>query len=143
MERTEPYGPDLAFRGGAAAIRALVIEASDYTASLLREAGATGTLVVESIRDPREALRRLREQFYDVVIANLPVVQMSADDFFRSVASLDLEQASRLVFVTSDLADPEVRRFLSAAGRPFLTHPVDPGSLTELVARVGLGPSQG
>ena len=140
MERMQPYGPDLGLEAGRGTIRALVIEGGDYTASLLTETGATNTLTVQSMRDPREALRRLRKEFYDVIVVSLPVAQMGAEELYRGVAALDLEQASRLVFVTSDLADPGIRRFLTAAGRPFLTQPVDPSELNELVTRVGLGP---
>lgn len=142
MERMEqPFGLDHGLEGGRGAIRALVIEGVEYTASLLAEMPAAGGLIVESVRGAREALCRLRADSYDVIVATLPVTQMTAEDFFRGIAALDVEYTSRVVFLASDIADPSVRRFLTFAGRPFLTRPVDAKELHELVMRVGLGHS--
>jgi DNA-binding response OmpR family regulator len=142
MERIEPFDSDLGADGGHEPISVLVIEVSEYTASLLAESRGAARLSVNSVRDTRQALRRLRNEHYDVIVVNLPAPQMGAEEFFRSVVAFDLEQASRVVFLTSDLADPKIRRFLTLAGRPFLTHPVDPRELHDLVMRVGTGPPE-
>ncbi len=140
MDELRPNGPEFDLETGASAIRTLVIEGTDFTATILKELRGATEVAVDSIHDPRSALHRIRSDFYDVVVADLPLAHMSAEDFFRGLVAVSLEQAARVVFLASDLGDPEVRRFLTGAGRPFLTQPVDPAELQALIVRVGLGP---
>jgi DNA-binding NtrC family response regulator len=116
----------------------LVVEPAPYAARLLREMNSGGNLGVEGAREPADALRRLRGEPFDVVVIDLSGQWEAAESFFDDVAELDPRLAGRVVFLAGDLSEPEARRFLTRAGRPFLTHPVDPGQLHELVVRVGL-----
>ena len=140
MERIEPFDLDRGPEDGRGTISVLVIEGSKYAASLLSERRRPGRLSVDSVRDTRLALGRLRSEHYDVIVVSLSPPQGGAEEFYHAVVASDLEKASRIVFLTSDLADPTIRRFLKRAGRPFLTHPVDPKELHDLVVRVGTTP---
>lgn len=134
-----PEGPDSGIEARRTTVRALVIENAAQTAPLLAKLGASSGLLVDALRDPRAALERLRDQFYDVIVADLPLTQMEPEDFFRDIVAISLEQAGRIVFLASDLGDPLIRKFLTGAGRPFLTQPVQGGQLHDLVLRVGRG----
>jgi CheY-like chemotaxis protein len=136
-----PTGPDLGLEAQGFPLRVLVIGASAHTPGLLQQVGEVTGLGVETAWDPREALRRLREQSYDVVVVDLPYPQMTAEELFMAIVDVDPEQAGRVVFLANDLSDPATRRFLTEAGRPFLTQPVDQHQVYDLVMRVGLGES--
>lgn len=139
MGGTLSRGPDLGLEATGMPLRVLVIEANDRAARMLRETDAVSGLVVESVRDPRQAPQRLRNEFYDVIVIDLPPPQVSPQDLFREIVAAGREQAGRVIFLARDLGEPAIRRFLTRAGRPFLTEPVDPAELRDLVRRVGIG----
>jgi CheY-like chemotaxis protein len=133
-----PTGSDLGFGSRGTPLRVLVVESAAHAARLLREADSSGGIGVEAARDPAEALQRLQERGFDAVVIDLPGQQQVAEELFHRIADIDPRLAGRVVFLAGDLSDPATRRFLTAAGRPFLTHPVDPTQLYDLVIRVGL-----
>jgi CheY-like chemotaxis protein len=122
----------------AVGIRVLVIEVSGFSASLLAETAGPGGLEIDLVRDAREAVVKVQNQFYEVIVIELPPLHLTSVELFRDLVAYDLEQAMRIVFLTKDLGDPATRKFLTEAGRPFLTQPVDPLELYDLVLRVGL-----
>ncbi len=134
-----PTGPELGLEAVGAQFRVLVIEASAYSAGLLRETAAPAGLSVDVARDPWEAIDRLGEDVYNVVVIDLPNPQVTGEELYERIVHLNEDQASRVIFLVNDLAEPATRRLLTAAGRPFLTQPVDPLQLYDLVVRVGLG----
>lgn len=134
-----PTGPELGLEAYGIPLRVLVIEPSTYTAGLLQDVGSVTGLSVEAARDPRGAVRLLRQEFFDAVVIDLPTPHISARDLFREIAGINLEQAARTIFLASDLGDTATRKFLTEVGRPFLTQPADPLELFDLVLRVGLG----
>lgn len=134
-----PTGPELGLEAIGAPFRVLVIEASAYSAGLLRETAVPAGLSVDVVRDPWEAVDRLGEGLYSVIVIDLPNPHVTGEELYERIAGLDVEQASHVIFLVNDLSDPATRRLLTAAGRPFLTQPVDPLQLYDLVVRVGLG----
>lgn len=144
-ERTvTPHGPpatgfDLAGNGNSTALRVLVLESNGHTGGLVRQAAAHTGIAVDLAREPRMALRRLREAFYDVILIDLPTPGIRDHELFSEISAIDGAHAHRVVFLVNDLGDARTRRFLTDAGRPFLTQHADPAQLSELVARVGYG----
>ncbi len=139
-EAPHPFHPEIGLETRGMPIRILVVEGSDYAGGLLRESGSPSMFHIDSTRDARQAIRRLRNEFYEAVVVELPHPGLSAEKIFRSVIAFDLEQALRMVFIANDLSDPDTRHFLTQAGRPFLTKPVDQTELHDLVMRVAVGP---
>lgn len=119
-------------------LRVLFIETTGYSAGVFRDYVGQGGLQVELARNPGQALRQMKRQFYDTVVIELPTQQIPPDDLFRDIVAIDLEQAVRTIFLVNDLGETPIRRFLTEVGRPFLTQPVDPAELHDLVLRVGL-----
>ncbi len=135
----ETFGSEVGLKTPGLPLRVLVVEGADYAGDLLSESGSPSLFHIESTRDPRQAVRQMRNEFFDAVVVELPHPTMPAEELFRSVIAFDIEQALRMVFIAADLSDPGTRRFLTQAGRPFLTRPVDPIELHNLVLRVALG----
>jgi signal transduction histidine kinase len=103
--------------------RALVIE--DEQA--LNEAVAA-TLVDEGFQvdraaDGEEALARLGERLYDVVICDLRMPKMDGMTFFAEVSAHMPQIARRIVFVTGDVAGTEAERFLEDSGCRWVPKP--------------------
>lgn len=107
---------------------------------LLERTPLNGDLSVESARDVRQALRRLEDGFYHAVLIELPAPRVGPRELFEHVNGHDPQQARRLVFLANDSLDTTTLRFLSEAGRPYLTKPVEPPELMDLVIRVASEP---
>ena len=138
---TEPRLPpslELGLDAVGSPLRVLVIGSSNYTPDMIKEVGAAGGLGVDVAHDPRDAIQHMQDQFYDVVVVDLPNPQMTAEGLYTYIGEVNPEQAERVVFFANDLNDPSTLRFLTEAKRPFLTQPVDPHQVYDLMMRVGL-----
>ncbi|UCC71952.1 MAG: hypothetical protein JSV86_16525 [Gemmatimonadota bacterium] len=138
MEPRLPAGLEFGLEGFGVELRVLVIEATGYSTGQFREYVGHSGMEIDLARNPLQALRRMKRQFYDVVVIELPTPQIPPDDLFRDILAIDLEQAVRIIFLVNDLGETSTRKFLTEVGRPFLTQPVDPVELHDLVLRVGL-----
>ena len=138
MEPRLPAGLEFGLEAFGVELRVLFIDSSGYSAGLFKDYVGQSGMEIDLARNPRQALRRLKKHFYDVVVIELPTPQIPPDDLFRDIVAIDLEQAVRVIFMVNDLGESSTRKFLTDAGRPFLTQPVDPAELHDLVLRVGL-----
>jgi response regulator RpfG family c-di-GMP phosphodiesterase len=138
MEPRQPADLEFGLEAYALELRVLFVESTGCSAGQFRDYVGRGGLEIELARNPRQALRQLKRRFYDTVVIELPTLQILPEDMFREIVEIDPEQALRTVFLVNDLAETPIRRFLTEVGRPFLTQPVDPAELHDLVLRVGL-----
>ncbi len=138
MEPRLPAGMGFGLETTGIPLRILVIEPAGRSAAVLQEIGALTGITVQLNRDPRGAVGTLSQEHYDVIVVDLPPPHMTSAELFRSIVAVDIEQACRVVFLVNDLGDPSILKFLKDAGRPYLTAPVDPVELYDLVLRVGL-----
>ena len=118
--------------------RALVVE--DERA--LGEAVAA-TLIDEGFRVDRadngeEALARVRDQHYDVIICDLKMPKVDGMAFFAELSKSMPNVAKRLVFVTGDVAGSDAERFLEESGCRWIAKPFRLRDLVR-VARETLG----
>jgi two-component system NtrC family sensor kinase len=118
--------------------RALVVE--DERA--LGEAVAA-TLIDEGFRVDRadngeEALARVRDQHYDVIICDLKMPKVDGMTFFGELSKSMPNVAKRLVFVTGDVAGSDAERFLEESGCRWIAKPFRLRDLVR-VARETLG----
>lgn len=122
-------------------LRVLVVEAGVAVSRLLGRAQGRRRVALRGVRDGREALKALSADAYDAVVVDLPMMRRNAEDFYDRLLRANSGLAERVVFLAADLTDPETRRFLSQAGRPFLTKPVDGSELLDLLIRVAAPPA--
>ena len=71
---------------------------------------------VDRAANGEEALARLRERHYDVIICDLKMPKVDGMMFFSEVSATMPQVARRLVFVTGDVAGTEAERFLEESG---------------------------
>jgi two-component system NtrC family sensor kinase len=92
--------------------RALVVEDEQALNEAVAAALADDGFEVDRAADGEEALARLRERLYDVVICDLKMPKVDGMMFFREISTTMPHIARRLVFVTGDVAGTEAGRFL-------------------------------
>jgi signal transduction histidine kinase/ActR/RegA family two-component response regulator len=92
--------------------------------------------LVESESNGVAALRRLRQERFDIVVSDLKMPGMSGQELFARLAEIDPSLVRRLVFTTGDLANPETLKFLESAGNPYLQKPFDLNAVRKIVQKL-------
>ncbi|HUL74181.1 MAG TPA: ATP-binding protein [Vicinamibacterales bacterium] len=115
--RSEPL-PDV-----PAGTRALVIEDEQALNEAVAAALADEGFLVDRAADGEEALARLRQSPYDVVICDLKMPNVDGMMLFREISQSMPQVARRLVFVTGDVAGTDAERFLEDTGCRWIPKP--------------------
>jgi two-component system cell cycle sensor histidine kinase/response regulator CckA len=121
--------------GGGAAI--LVVE--DETAlagavtDMLRDAG----YIVDHAVDGEEALAKVDARAFDLVICDLRMPKVDGPRFYRTLARTTPALASRVIFMTGDVAGTDAEQFLRESGCGWLAKPFRQADLLRAV-REGL-----
>ena len=103
---------------------------ADAVADMLRDAG----YVVERAADGKEALARIRARQFDLVICDLKMPRVDGKAFYRALADVSPGLASKVVFVTGDVAGTEADQFLRESGCRWLAKPFRLADLRRVVA---------
>jgi len=118
--------------------RALVVEDESALGEAVAAALADEGFRPDRAADGEEALARLRERHYDVIICDLKMPKLDGMALFREVSAKMPHVARRLIFVTGDVAGTDAGRFLEETGCRWIAKPF---RLRDLVraAREALG----
>ncbi len=118
--------------------RILVIDDEPAIVSVMRrflsaEHEVTGT------SDAHAALEMLRAgQRFDVILCDVMMPSLNGMTFYRELASSAPDQAKRVIFLTGDVFNPEVRDFLDGLDNARVEKPFDIATMSALVnERVG------
>jgi len=103
--------------------RALVIEDEAALGDAVAAALADEGFRPDRAENGEEALRRIRERHYDVIICDLKMPKVDGMAFFRDVSAKMPHIARRLIFVTGDVAGTEAERFLEESGCRWVPKP--------------------
>jgi two-component system NtrC family sensor kinase len=103
----------------------------DLLSETVRELGHQ---VVEATTG-REALARLRERPYDLVMLDLRLPDVDGQAVWQALAR-DPRLAARVVFMTGDIMSAGTQRFLDQTGRPFLIKPFTVEELGRVIGDV-------
>ena len=116
----------------------LVVEDEPALAAAVSEALGDAGFHVDHAGDGQDALERIRETVYDLIVCDLKMPRMDGQAFYRALADTEPDLAQRVVFVTGDVAGTDAERFLEHSGCRWLAKPF---RLRELlrVAREVLG----
>ena len=101
----------------------LVVEDELPLAAAVTEALADAGLEVVHAADGEEALARLRQATFDAIVCDLKMPRVDGRTLYRAIASATPALARRVIFVTGDVADSEVERFLADTGCRWLAKP--------------------
>ena len=103
--------------------RALVVEdevaLGDAVAAALTDEG----FKVDRAGNGEDALARVRDRHYDVIVCDLKMPKVDGMTFFREISATMPHISRRLIFVTGDVAGTEAERFLEESGCRWIPKP--------------------
>ena len=111
----------------------LIVEDERALATAVAEALTDAGLEVDHAGDGEEALARLRQKQYDVLICDLKMPRVDGMTLYRAVAAATPALARRVIFVTGDVAGTDAERFLEDSGCRWLAKPFRLGDLLRAV----------
>jgi len=132
----EPVAPSVPAQAPAIkldGVRVLLVEDEKGLAAAMSEALAHAGLVVDMAGDGEEALARVRQGQYDVVVCDLKVPRVSGMMLYRAIAAVAPALARRVIFVTGDVAATDTERSLTDSGCRWLVKPFLIGDLLRAV----------
>ncbi len=101
----------------------LIVEDEHALAAAVAEALTDAGLKVDHAGDGQEALARVRNTTYDVVICDLKMPRIDGMTLYRAIAAATPALARRVIFVTGDVAGADAERFLVESGCRWLAKP--------------------
>jgi two-component system sensor histidine kinase/response regulator len=113
----------------------LVVDDERDLAEILGEALGREGHRVEIAGNGADALRRLEQHGYDLVLSDTKMPVMDGAELFHEIERRFPLLSKRVIFLTGDVLDAEKRRFLESSGAPFLTKPFDLGEVRRVVRR--------
>ena len=121
ISRTVERAPSVGeVRVGAAA---LVVEDEVALGAAVAEALVDAGFLVDRANDGVEALERLKERPYDLIVCDLKMPRLDGSALYRELAANDPAMARRVLFVTGDVAGTDAERFLEESGCRWLAKP--------------------
>jgi two-component system NtrC family sensor kinase len=118
--RPRPGAPSMEAVKGALV---LLVEDELALAVAVSEALSDAGLKVDHAGDGEEALARVRQKTYDVVICDLKMPRVDGMTLYRAIAAATPALARRVIFVTGDVAGTDAERFLDDTGCRWLAKP--------------------
>jgi two-component system cell cycle sensor histidine kinase/response regulator CckA len=111
----------------------LVVEDEAALAAAVSELLTDAGYQVECASDGKDALDRIGIGPFDLVICDLKMPRVDGQAFYRALTKGMPAMATRVVFVTGDVAGTEAERFLSASGCRWLAKPFRSADLLRAV----------
>jgi signal transduction histidine kinase/CheY-like chemotaxis protein len=101
----------------------LVVEDEAALGAAVAESLQDAGFVVARANDGLEALDRVRQQHFDLIICDLKMPRVGGMEFYRELETSKPEMTRRIMFVTGDVAGTEAERFLEETGTRWLAKP--------------------
>ena len=116
--------------------RVLVVEDEPALAAAVSEALADAGFQVDQAGDGQDALERIQETVYDLLVCDLKMPRMDGPTLHRAITETKPALARRIVFVTGDVAGTEAERFLEESGCQWLAKPFRLADLLKVASDV-------
>ena len=78
---------------------------------------------IETALDGEIALRRLREQRFDLIVSDWKMPGVNGQQLYQRLLETDPEAARRVVFMTGDVLSEKTEKYLNDHGKTYLTKP--------------------
>jgi signal transduction histidine kinase len=110
-------------QGDGAGAAVLVVEDEAALGAAVAESLQDAGFVVDRASDGLEALDRVRQSHYDLIICDLKMPRLDGTQFYHELQSTKPEMTRRIMFVTGDVAGTDAERFLEESGCRWLAKP--------------------
>ena len=114
----------------------LVVEDEPALAAAVADALERRGYLVDRAGDGEQALIKVGERAYDVVICDLKMPRLDGMAFFRALADRAPALSQHIIFVTGDVIGTDAERFLEESGCRWLAKPFRLGDLLRTVKEV-------
>jgi signal transduction histidine kinase/CheY-like chemotaxis protein len=114
----------------------LIVEDEAQLASAMAEAFTDAGFLVDRAGDGEEALERVQEGQYDLIVCDLKMPRMDGMQFYGILTEQVPAMAERVLFVTGDVIGTDAERFLSETGCRWLAKPFRLGDLLRAAKEV-------
>jgi CheY-like chemotaxis protein len=114
----------------------LIVEDEAALASAVTDALRDAGYVVEHASDGEEALRRVRSREFDAIVCDLKMPRLDGKAFYRELSGISPPLASRVIFVTGDVAGTDAEEFLEQSGCRWLAKPFRLGELLRVLREI-------
>jgi signal transduction histidine kinase len=111
----------------------LIVEDEPALAAAVADALRDAGYLVDRAADGEEALDRIKERPFDLVICDLKMPRLDGKSFYRAVAARMPTLVDRIVFVTGDVAGTDAEAFLKDTGCRWLAKPFRLADLLRVV----------
>jgi len=91
---------------------------------------------VDTASNGVEALGKLQNQRYDLIVTDLHMPKLDGSGFYRELIERRLHPSRKIIFLTGTTGGSEEHRFVQDAGLPLLFKPFNVAELLELVHNV-------
>jgi PAS domain S-box-containing protein len=113
----------------------LVVDDEIEVGRLLADLLAVDAHQVETASNGAEALEKLEERDYDLILSDLRMPRLDGPGLYREVERRHPALLSRFIFITGDTLNAETRGFLEQVTVPSLHKPFDFGQVMAVVRR--------
>jgi two-component system NtrC family sensor kinase len=103
--------------------RILVIDDEEGILNLIRETLTQTGCELEVVRDGEAALDRLRQGHYDLTICDWKMPGLNGQQLYDQIRAADPAAASRFIFMSGDVMNEKMQRFLEATGSACIAKP--------------------
>jgi CheY-like chemotaxis protein len=114
----------------------LVVDDEPGVLAVLREVLSEDGYAVDTAADGQEALKKLQELVFDVIICDIRMPKMDGITFYRAIAQQEPDLLARWIFLTADILNPKTHDFLQQVATPILEKPFEIRRVREVVRRV-------
>jgi len=101
----------------------LLVEDDTALATAVAESLTVAGLMVDHAEDGEQALSRVRNNTYDLVICGLKMPRVDGMTLYRAMTAATPALSRRVIFVTGDVAGTDAERFLDESGCRWLAKP--------------------
>jgi signal transduction histidine kinase/CheY-like chemotaxis protein len=103
--------------------RILIIDDEEPILSMIREDLSSHGYNVEVTTDGEKALRQLAEKRFDLAVCDWKMPGMGGRQIYDRLRDTDPKICQRMIFITGDVVNPQIRHFLKTENRPCVSKP--------------------
>ena len=129
-EPAKDTGPEIEFKA------VLVVDDDRQLASALQWILADENYFVDIAYDGEDALQKITDNDYDVVVCDVMMPKLRGDELFIKARDLRPQLADRFIFITGYAAGPDINLFLTKTGAKYLIKPFPMQKLIDCVKQL-------
>ena len=116
--------------------RILIVDDDPLISELVVDMLAMDGYEVDTAPNGMDALDKLQNQRYDLIVTDLHMPKLDGSGFYRELIERRLHPSKKIIFLTGTTGGSEEHRFVQESGLPLLLKPFNVIELIELVRNV-------